>query len=246
MNLLPLDLPVSINELALLPLIPRLLLRVAFVFLISLFRRIIGVSANGKAIFVASNVTSIGCVWSCCGSFLARSLSMCDLSPPWSGFSSLEARSFLLFLTGKAGGSAFSCSPLCLVLLLLAVSPPFSTGPALGEPVAFFFGFLVGAGSACSSCLGSSAVLASTAFAFAFFARVRVNANPSASSSQAINSVSHTSLMHHLIQSLPNEAPRKILFLHHGVQGCSPSCLFAADFTPAPLTLAFPCFTVVL
>ena len=62
MTSLPFDLPVSINELALRPLIPRLLLRDAFVFLISLFRRIIGVSANGRAIFVASNVTSIGCV----------------------------------------------------------------------------------------------------------------------------------------------------------------------------------------
>lgn len=59
---LPLDLPVSINELALRPLIPRLLLRAALVFLISLLRRIIGVSANGKAIFVASNEISIGCV----------------------------------------------------------------------------------------------------------------------------------------------------------------------------------------
>ena len=183
MDQLPLDFPVSINELALRPLKPRLLLRDAFVFLISLFRRIIGVSANGKAIFVASNVTSIGCVCSCCGSCLDRSLSVCNLSLLWSSFSSLDARSFLLFLTGKGGGSAFSCSPLCLALLLFAGFSPFSTGAALGELVVFLFVFLVGAGSARSSCLGSSAVLASTASAFAFFARVRVNANPSYTSS---------------------------------------------------------------
>lgn len=182
-NSLPLDLPVSINELALRPLIPRLLLRVAFVFLISLFRRIIGVSANGKAIFVASNVTSIGCVWSCGASCLTRSSFMCDLSPSRSGFSSLDARSFLLFLTGKAGGSAFSCSPLCLVLLLLVGCSPLSTCAALGDPGAFFFGFLVGAVSTRSSCLGSSVVLPSAASDLAFFARVRVNANPSCSSS---------------------------------------------------------------
>lgn len=173
----------SINELALRPLIPRLLLRVAFVFLISLFRRIIGVSAKGKAIFVASNVTSIGCVWSCCGSCLARSLSVCSFSPSRSCLSSLDARSFLLFLTIKAGGSAFSCSPLCLALLLFAIFTPFSTITALGESVTFFFGFLVAAVSFLSSCVGSSVVLASIASAFAFFARVRVNVNPSSSSS---------------------------------------------------------------
>ena len=173
----------SINELALRPLIPRLLLRDALVFLISLFRRIIGVSANGKAIFVASKVTSIGCVCSCRGSCLDGSLSVCDPSPPCSGLSSLDARSFLLFLTGKAGGFELSCSPLCLALLLFAGFSSFSTGATLGELVTCFFVFLVGAGSARSSCLGSSAVLASTASAFAFFARVRVNANPSYSSS---------------------------------------------------------------
>ena len=116
----PLDFPVSINELALRPRMPRLLLRAAFVFLISLFRRMIGVSANGRAIFVASNETSIGCVWSCCGSCLTRSLSAWDLSLPGSGLCSLGARSLLLFLTGKGGGSAFPCSPLCRVLLLFA------------------------------------------------------------------------------------------------------------------------------
>lgn len=57
-HLLPLDFPVSIKELALRPLKPRLLRRALLVFLISLFRRMTGVSANGKAIFVASKVVS--------------------------------------------------------------------------------------------------------------------------------------------------------------------------------------------
>ena len=53
---LPFDFPESIRELALRPLLPRLLLLdpLDAPFRISLFRRMIGVSANGRAILVAS------------------------------------------------------------------------------------------------------------------------------------------------------------------------------------------------
>lgn len=61
---LPSDFPLSIKELALLPLWPKLLLLEPFStpFLISLFRRIIGVSANGNETLIGSKDVSTGCV----------------------------------------------------------------------------------------------------------------------------------------------------------------------------------------
>ena len=53
--LLPFDFPLSMRELALRPLLPRLLLLWPLFARISLFRRCMGVSAKGKAILVASS-----------------------------------------------------------------------------------------------------------------------------------------------------------------------------------------------
>lgn len=148
-----------------------------------MFRRIIGVSAKGKEIFVASNDIS-----TCSEDFGAlRPLEFKasiegSVSAP---FASVVLLSFcLLFFTCIGCGSGSVWSPLCLGLLLLFSPCSFSRVEVLSvDPRGFFVvrfasGGLILAGD--SSSTGSGGFASS---ALAFLERVRAKANPSSSSS---------------------------------------------------------------
>ena len=132
-----------------------------------------------------------------------------------------------------------SCSALCLALLRFPVLPSFS----VGELIDSFRDLFGGAGSACSSCLFSSAVGGRFGSALAFFARVRVNANPSSSSSYATCRVSYTihynpytihrNLQLEALQASQPHAPGNIPFFR-----------LPPAFVPTP-AFFFPCFPLV-
>lgn len=191
---LPSDFPLSINELALLPLIPRLLLLEPFSapFLISLFRRIMGVSANGRETLMGSRGLSTGCVRGGSGAAVSCGCvevgSSCFLLLRVScGWSSLG---FLFFLTSNGGGGCSlatrSLPPLFLGLLRRRTGFSVGSGAAaLGDSdVRFLVLFTVtgfrGLPSDLSSSIGG---ICGAGSALAFFARVRVNLKPSLSSS---------------------------------------------------------------
>lgn len=182
---LPLDFPLSIKELARRPLLPRLLRRCPFStpFLISLFRLIIGVSANGRAIFVASNdISTCSEDFRPLCPFEPKALLEGSVSVP---LASVGLLSFcLLFFTCIGCGSGSIRSPLCLGLLLLFSPCSFSRVEVLSvNSRGFFFDRFAGGGftfSGDSSSMGSGGFAIS---ALAFLERVRAKANPSSSSS---------------------------------------------------------------
>lgn len=163
----PLDAPESISELALLPLIPRLL-RLPFPpfsdlasFRISLFRWITGVSARGSAIFA---------VLDCCGSgdtkpFLASTSVLLGL--PFRRFFSLGTDSASsrfraderVTLCGCGSGSVTG-DLLRRVCLLLVISALFSVCPAdsSGTVSVFFFFFFGGRPRLGDCCGGTSGI----------------------------------------------------------------------------------------
>lgn len=188
---IPLDLPESIKELALRPRLHRLLLRdpVCAPFLISLLRRMIGVSANGRAILVASKVISTGGAWSSPSfDLLGRvRVGLKGFSSPLYCFVSNHSRGFL-FLIGRGSSSTLVCSLLCRKLRLFSTMVPVVIAE-VGELNEFFLDLAFGTNSI-GSLLVSSCIIGSTGSGFDFLERVRLNVNPSSSSSYATGKIS--------------------------------------------------------
>lgn len=194
----PLELPVSIRELALLPRRPRLLLRSAvppFPSLMALLRRMTGVSANGKAILVAPCLSAgdrgrfLELVLS--SAVLRESLACTFLFCTLSGAGSSVIGDFSLSFVFGGGFDARASTSDEILLDLLTGCASFASGV---EKDILFLRF--GAESWSPpwsfelSCVisGMWGVFVSCALGFCFF--TLVNVNPSSSSSYAICCIS--------------------------------------------------------
>lgn len=149
----------------------------------------IGVSANGRAILVASNAISTG------GEAATSLDRLRKVRVGLNGFASSWFRStsqtmccFLFLSTFNFSGCCpWISSLLCLVLRF------FSPAGNVGELNDFFLGLVAltfGATASGSLPVASSSIAGSTGAGLAFFERVRLNVNPSSSSSYAAKSVS--------------------------------------------------------
>lgn len=148
---IPLEVPLSISELALRPLMPRLLLLAPSPppFLISLFLRIIGVSAKGRAIFVPSLEASRLCTGVCNRSPTKsiRSSSSCWIAGclPFFDFAATGSLGLFFGFESSSVGTTL-LSLLCRVLFLLGGASPFSARSELLGSADFFRDFFTGNG----------------------------------------------------------------------------------------------------
>jgi hypothetical protein len=185
----PFDVPESISELALRPRIPRLLLRDPLLtsLRISLFLRIIGVSANGRAIFRSIDTSLLG---GCSRLLLPATFAVSSGS--WEDALLPRRRFDLRLLTAISTLlDVLSLSVLFLGLRRRLASPS-DLAPEAGMLASrdFWRVFLTGSCSATASCVSSilELVVSGACAALALFDRERVNANPSSSSSYTIYS----------------------------------------------------------